>query len=83
MFRLYVQLKNEGDSSEPQQIGYKDFPPEIISIPNISSGPKFESYDCTLKTFNEFLKDHPLPGKVLNIEAVGSNRIENTKNTDE
>ncbi|CAD5120489.1 DgyrCDS9055 [Dimorphilus gyrociliatus] len=81
--RLYVQLKSKEDPPEPHQIGYIDFIPKIISLHNIFSGPKFESYDSSLKKFNEFLKDHPIGGKILSIETVASNRVENSENTDE
>ncbi|CAD5120488.1 DgyrCDS9054 [Dimorphilus gyrociliatus] len=75
--RLYVRPKGSNESPEPHQIGYLNISPQLISPTGIFRLAKYDSYDNTLKEFNLFLDKNPIPGKILNIEAVTIFRDDN------
>ena len=64
-FRVWVELKPEGSSSKPDQIGYMNVVPQLAENCGTASKPNFESFDVTLKRLNEQLAQDPIPGIIL------------------
>ncbi|CAD5120487.1 DgyrCDS9053 [Dimorphilus gyrociliatus] len=75
--RLHIQPKGSDESPEPHQIGSLHIIPDLISESGILSKAKYSAYSDTLKKANEYVNRNPIPGKILNIEAVAIKRKNN------
>ncbi|CAD5120490.1 DgyrCDS9056 [Dimorphilus gyrociliatus] len=75
-FRVHLKPKCSLDSAEPDQIGYLNILPEILKEAGIFSYPEFSSWNDTLKSLNQYLKQQPISGRILCVQSLGFYRTE-------
>lgn len=71
--RIYIKRKTTKESRKSAKIDFLDVLPKVLKKNGLFAPNKLEKLDTMLENLNENLQQYPLPGRILNMEVIGTN----------